>query len=210
MTNLVMTSDIVDVLGSSFPVSLVCDSIKAVEEELRRECFGADLWDWMAGQLKDRSAVKAWDCNKAYAIGTVVSYQGGYWVADVAIPNGEPPCCGWVKDLNFQTSCANKAWEYMKQIIVKRAQAMALPKTFGQTGPGGIVIQQTDGRGARGATMDEISKVKAAISADADMYLRNFDAWLNDQTTGCEVPYRMKCGANNCGTTQGARRRIWR
>lgn len=201
MTSLITTDEVLARYGKKMPGSLLCDGIQDIEQTLRRECFGADIWDYMASVLTDDGDAVLWSCDEVYPTGAFVRYNGSLYLS-LTNGNTAEPCDGdyWQTQNKFTNDCANVFWDsYMKPIILGNIYHDALPKIAFRDGNAGPFVQATDSNNQRPPTMAEIGALQANEMRGVNRVISNMKAWLDDKPTGCAIPDLPVC-KDGCNT----------
>lgn len=194
--------------GKTFPRNLICENIPIAEEDLVNNCLGQDLWDWLTEhQNPEIESAEDWqDCGD-YAEGDTVKRNGLYYVSTADNNNTDPAKAGsdWQTAPKFDEDCANKLWEkYLRKILAYRVYFYALPFTAATPGAAGLIVQGTDDRGQRGATIGEISKMQDSVQNMVAVMLSNMKTWSGQEAQkDCEWPDSPALdGCKDCDTAK--------
>lgn len=194
--------------GKTFPRNLICENIPIAEEDLVNNCLGQQLWDWLNEKINpDLETAEDWvDCGD-YATDDIVKRNGLFYVSTADNNNSDPAKAGseWEIAGKFTDDCANKLWEkYLRKILAYRVYFFALPFTAATPGAAGLIVQGTDDRGQRGATIGEISKMQDSVQNMVAVMLSNMKNWSGqDAQDECEWPDSPALGScKDCETAK--------
>lgn len=199
--------------GFDYPTSMFCLLIPQYEQQLKRECLGDDLFDFLVSKLTPYPAtVSEWDESISYSIGDVVIRNNCTFTSTANTNTTDPLVAGsdWTPFERFTHSGANNLWSlYLRQIMATKVFAGSLGSATYRAGSGGLVVNSGDGTGSRSATKTEMLTSMTQFNGFIEMTTVNMIEWLTDNYVAQDLPIPACVG--NCDVPENRSRRFaWR
>lgn len=191
--------------GFDYSTATFCEIIPQIEEELARECLGADLYDYLISVLRvyPNSATE-YDATLTYSLDDLAIRNGCLFVSTANGNTTDPiePNSDWTAWERFTAAGANNLWnKYLRFILALKVYQSSLIFTTFRAGAGGLTVNSGDGSGFRSVNKTELISVEAKLDGQAQRATANMLAWLKDNYVaeslplpeclrGCEVPGR--------------------
>ena len=197
--------------GFEYPTDLFCVLIPQLEMEMRRNCLGRPLFDFMVSHLTPYPEVfREWNGATTYNIGDVVIRNTCTHIS-LANCNTEDPLkvnTSWTPFKRFDHDGANYLWEtFLRTIMAYKVFVASLNSTTYRAGAGGMTMNVGDGTGTRAVDkttfLTNLTQYNGFIMTTTD----NMVEWLGDNYKTAGFP-KPSCVGDNCDTTPRASHRI--
>lgn len=196
--------------GFDYPTDGFCDFIPLFEQELRRECLGKPLFDYMVEHLTPYpDTFGEWDSSVQYSIGDVVIRNLCTYISTANTNTTDPLTTGsdWTAFKRFDVDGANQLWEkYLRQIMAYKVFIASLTPTTFRSGAGGMTVNVGDGTGTRAVNKTEFLTNLTQYNGIIQLATVNMVEWLNDNYTAMLLPLPACVG--NCDVPANRSRRI--
>jgi len=195
--------------GFDYPTASFCRLIPQYEQELRSECLGKELFDFLVEHLNPYpETFTEWDAEETYAIDDVVVRNNCTFISTANANTTDPLDAGssWDAFERFDHAGANELWEmYLRQIMASRVYLGSITPATYRSGAGGAVINAGDSSGFRSVNQTEMLVLMREQKAFIELTTQNMIEWLNDNYVAKELP--LPGCANNCDVPANRSRR---
>lgn len=193
-------------LDNDFPSCDVRDIRQVVDKEVR-DCIGNSFWQVLEDDLADYSDAENYIPGDEYTEGTVVAYNGTYWIAkrDTSAEIGSKPTDDWGLAPKFSTECYETFWcwylgEYLSWGVLKRRMPLIIFK-FKATG-----VVKLAGVDFEAISSKDMTIIMGWIDSKISETMDNLDYYArNNNSTHCFDKYKgIGIGiCSNCGCSEG-------
>lgn len=197
--------------GFDYPTDSFCILIPQYELEMRRDCLGKPLWDFMESKLNPYpDAFVEWDAAGSYSIGDVVVRNLSTYISTANSNTTDPLATGssWDKFKRFDHAGSNTLWDkFLRQIMAYKVFIGSLASTTYRSGAGGMTVNAGDGTGTRAVNKTEMLTNLTQYNGFVQMTTENMRDWLRENYAGQELPAPSFC-VDNCDVPANRSRRI--
>ncbi len=197
--------------GFDYPTDSFCILIPQYEMEMRRECIGAELWDFMVSKLNPYPDTFAeWDASNSYSIGDVVIRNLSTYISKANSNTSDPltSVLFWDKFKRFSDAGVNELWEmFLRQIMAYKVFVGSLMQSTYRSGAGGMTLNSGDGTGTRSVNKQEMLTSLTQYNGFIQMTTENMKCWLHENYESKGFPTPTFC-RDNCDVAVNRSRRI--
>lgn len=197
--------------GFDYPTDGFCDLIPVFEQDMRRDCLGKPLADYLTAHLVAYpETFSEWDSSVPYSIGDVVVRNTCTYISKTNANQTDPlTSANWEILKRFDTDGANHLWEkYLRQIMAYKVFMATLNSTTYRSGAGGMTVNVSDrdSGGVRAVNKAELLMNLTQYNGLLQMMTANMIEWLTDNYKSEELP--LPACAGNCDVPANRSRRI--
>lgn len=196
--------------GMDYPSDNFCILIPQLELQMKRECLGKDLFDFLVDHLNTYPTNPIeWDSSVSYSIGDIVVRNGCTFTSTANANTTDPLDSGsdWDEFERFNHTGANELWSgFLRQIMAYKVYIASLNPATYRSGAGGLVINTGDSSGFRSATKTEMLTTISQHTAFVQLMTENMIEWLNCNYSDLGLPSLICIG--NCDIKKNRSRRF--